>query len=48
MNNSDNRPDGVPPVEPGRPANPGKPEGVPPVTPPGRDVKPGRPHGGAI
>ncbi len=27
------QPEGVPPVEPGRPEEPGKPEGVPPATP---------------
>jgi hypothetical protein len=37
------RPEGVPPVEPGRPDDPGRPPNVPPDHP-GRPVKPGRPH----
>ncbi len=41
----EHRPESVPPVEPGRPEEPGKPEGVPPVETPRRDVRPGRPHG---
>lgn len=48
MSKSDRRPEGVPPVDPGRPENPGKPEGVPPVNPPGRVVRPERPHGGTV
>lgn len=39
------RPDGVLPVEPGKPGTPGKPPGVPPVEPPRREIKPGRPFG---
>jgi hypothetical protein len=39
------KPEGAPPVEPGRPEDPGKPDAVPPVELPRRDIRPGRPHG---
>jgi len=48
MSKPDRRPEGVPPGGPGRPEDPGKPEGVPPVNPPGREVRPERPHGGTV
>lgn len=42
-----NKPDGVPPVEPGKPDNPPKRPDVPPGDRPRRrPVKPERPHGG--
>lgn len=44
----DRKPDDVPPVDPGRPDEPGKPPDVPPDDRPGRPVKPERPHGGYI
>lgn len=39
------RPEGVPPVQPGVPDDPGKPDGVPPVEIPRRDNRSGRPQG---
>ena len=44
MDKPNGKPDGVPPVEPGRPDDPGKPDGVPPVEP-GRPDDPGKPDG---
>ncbi len=49
MDKPDRRPEGDPPVEPGRPEDPGKPDGVPPVRPPGREVRPeSRPKNGSL
>ncbi len=46
--NRGNKPNGVPPVDPGKPEHPPKKPDVPPVDTPRREVKPERPHGGKI